>query len=327
MEILNEQTTNLFYDLLTEEMGVIRNVQNDAEIISLKIKNQINNTKSLPINMDLTTFKNGEFYQEVTVSPDKEKNRLKKEIKIVWYYYSFYNKDVLLKYLRNIGKTRYVPNINTLYVVVLAIQAKIDNETLKGGISHELTHNFQSVNMEKPLFSSEKDFKVYNNSNKNINSNTQSFRILGTIVYLSYNFEQDAYLNSAYSYIIQECENGKEFLAVYSQTEAYNSLHKLRNNLDILKTALEIKKIGPLTRKHCKDEYNVSIEQLYNNGEKAYKRYAKKLARMCGQALNDLENKQLKEGALIHTRAFYKPLGLKLTEMEKLDETLNILGF
>ena len=48
MEFFNENTTNFFYNLLTEEMGIIRNVQHDAEVIGLKIRNAIKTTKSVP---------------------------------------------------------------------------------------------------------------------------------------------------------------------------------------------------------------------------------------------------------------------------------------
>ena len=51
----------------------------------------------------------------------------------------------------------------------------------------------------------------------------------------------------------------------------------------------------------------------HKNGEKAYKR--------------DVEKKQIKEGWLIHTREFYNPFKIELTEMKNLDETLKTLGF
>ena len=37
MKNFNKNTSNFFYDLLTEEMGIIRNVQNDADVIGLKM--------------------------------------------------------------------------------------------------------------------------------------------------------------------------------------------------------------------------------------------------------------------------------------------------
>lgn len=36
MENFNKNTSNFFYDLLTEEMENIRNVQNNADVIGLK---------------------------------------------------------------------------------------------------------------------------------------------------------------------------------------------------------------------------------------------------------------------------------------------------
>ena len=327
MEIFNKNTSNFFYDLLTEEMGIIRNVQYDAEIIGLKIRTAVKTAKSIPVNMDLTSLKKGEFYQEVTTSPDKEKNVNKKQIKIEWQYFSFYDKNTFFRYSQRLEKTRYNPNLNTMYITVWSIGGIIDSETLEGAVAHELTHNFQTINRNKSLLPNKKVKEKYQNSDKNINNQKGLFKYIGIIVYLTYSFEQDAYLNAAYNYIMQECGNGEPFLYIYSQTEAYNSLHKMRNILDIIKETLKDKQIKEMLSQHCVNEYNCSLEKIYNNGEKAYKRYARKLARMYGQAIKDVEKKQIKEGWLIHTREFYNPFKMELTEMKKLDSTLKSLGF
>ena len=327
MEIFNENTTNFFYNLLTEEMGIIRNVQNDADAIGLKIRNAIKRTKSIPVNMDLTSLKIGEFYHEVTVSPDKDKNITKKLIKIEWKYFNFYDKATFSKYFGNVGKTKYNIATNTLSVSFFSINGIIDEEILEGGIAHELTHNFQNQNRTTPLLQNGKIKKAYSNSDKNINTQNGLFKIIGIVAYLTYNFEQDAYLNAAYNYIMQKCGEDNEFLYIYSQTEAYNSLHRMRNCLDLIKKALNDNDIKEKINQYCKNEYGVSLKNIYGNGEKSYKRYAKKLARMCGQAIKDAEKKQIKEGWLIHTREFYNPFKMELTEMKNLDDTLNRLGF
>lgn len=150
---------------------------------------------------------------------------------------------------------------------------------------------------------------------------------MAVIVYLSFNFEQDAYLNSAYSYVVKECEKGQEFLAIYSQTEAYGSLIRMREYLNILGQSLKNNSVGPLTRQHCNEQYNMTPEQLYKLGEKAYKRYARKLARMCGQALNDIKKKEMKNGIMPQVTEFRKPNRMSLTEMRQLENVLNIMGY
>ena len=327
MKNFNKNTSNFFYDLLTEEMGIIRNVQNDADVIGLKIRNAIKTTKSIPVNMDLTSLKIGEFYHDVIVSPDKEKNVKRKQIKIEWRYFNFYDKETFFKYIKKIGKTRYNIGTNTLYVSFFSINGVIDDKILEGGIAHELTHNFQNQNRTTPLLPNDKVKTAYRNSDKNINKQTGLFKYIGIVVYLTYYFEQDAYLNAAYNYILQKCGENNEFLYIYSQTEAYNSLHRMRNCLDLIEKALNDNDIKEKINQYCIKEYNISLEKIYKNGEKAYKRYARKLARMYGQAIKDVEKKQIKEGWLIHTREFYNPFKTELTELKKLDDTLKTLGF
>lgn len=240
MKKFNKNTSNFFYDLLTEEMGIIRNVQNDADF---------------------------------------------------------------------------------------SINGVIDDEILEGGIAHELTHIFQNQNRTTPLLPNDKVKTAYRNSDKNINTQTGLFKYIGIVVYLTYYFEQDAYLNAAYNYILQKCGENNEFLYIYSQTEAYNSLHRMRNCLDLIEKALNDNDIKEKINQYCIKEYNISLEKIYKNGEKAYKRYARKLARMYGQAIKDVEKKQIKEGWLIHTREFYNPFKMELTELKKFDDTLKTLGF
>ena len=240
MKNFNKNTSNFFYDLLTEEMEIIRNVQNDADF---------------------------------------------------------------------------------------SINGVIDDEILEGGIAHELTHIFQNQNRTTPLLPNDKVKTAYRNSDKNINTQTGLFKYIGIVVYLTYCFEQDAYLNAAYNYILQKCGENNEFLYIYSQTEAYNSLHRMRNCLDLIEKALNDNDIKEKINQYCIKEYNISLGKIYKNGEKAYKRYARKLARMYGQAIKDVEKKQIKEGWLIHTREFYNPFKTELTELKKLDDTLKTLGF
>lgn len=62
MKNFNKKTSNFFYDLLTEEMENICNVQNDADVIGLKIRNAIKTTKSIPVNMVENLISTINFY-------------------------------------------------------------------------------------------------------------------------------------------------------------------------------------------------------------------------------------------------------------------------
>lgn len=71
---------NTFNKLLTEEMGIIRNVQTDTSAIADKIKHLIKNTASSPTSFDMTTYKNGIFQIDVTTSVDGNVSQSKKTI-------------------------------------------------------------------------------------------------------------------------------------------------------------------------------------------------------------------------------------------------------
>ena len=145
----------------------------------------------------------------------------------------------------------------------------------------------------------------YQTANRNFASNSENVRIIASVLYLTYKFEQDAFLNGAYAYIISEYEKNYDITDAYEKTEAYNSLQSLRYYLDIMHDALSNNHVGNVTKDHCKSEYNMSFEKILAIGEKAYSRYSRKLARMYAQALADIRNKNISESDTYHTMTFY----------------------
>ena len=116
-----------FWGLLTEEMGIIRQVQNDAQMILYCILGDIEKTrKTLPSPIDMSTYKKGEFEYQVTSSFD---SKSKTDIKVCWYYYSFADKQYMEEQMHNIpNDTYYNTYIKQLSVVVTAIKGKVERQ-------------------------------------------------------------------------------------------------------------------------------------------------------------------------------------------------------
>ena len=215
-------------------------------------------------------------------------------------------------------RTSYNKSINTLSIVVLAIRGVIDSNTLEDSIAHELTHNFQTHLKGDELLSNDNIKAKYQAANRNFVSSSESVRVIASVLYLTYKFEQDAFLNGAYAYIISEYEKGNDITGAYEKTAAYNSLHSLRYYLNIMQNAMANNRIGETTKQHCKSEYNLSFEKIITIGEKAYSRYSRKLARMYAQALADIRNKNIMESETYHTMYFYMQ-----PPLEELNKTIN----
>lgn len=310
--------SNTFNKLLTEEMGIIRNVQSDTRVIVDKIKLSIKNTSSSPTSFDMTTYKNGSFQIDVTISVDSNVSPSSKTINVKWHYFSFSDGQTKKDYITKIPmRTSYNKKMNTLSVVVLAINGIIDNHTLEDSVAHELTHNFQSVLKGGELLNDNTKAN-YQTANRNFASNSENVRIIASVLYLTYKFEQDAFLNGAYAYILSEYEKNYDITDAYEKTEAYNSLQSLRYYLDVMHDALSNNHVGNVTKDHCKSEYNMSFEKILAIGEKAYSRYSRKLARMYAQALADVRNKNISESDTYHTMTFYSQ-----PPLEELKKTIN----
>ena len=310
---------NTFNKLLTEEMGIIRNVQTDTTAIADKIKHLIKNTASSPTSFDMTTYKNGIFQIDVTTSVDGNVSQSKKTINVKWYYFSFSDEQTKEDAITKIPmRTSYNKSINTLSIVVLAIRGVIDSNTLEDSIAHELTHNFQTHLKGDKLLSNDNIKAKYQAANRNFVSSSESVRVIASVLYLTYKFEQDAFLNGAYAYIMSEYEKGNDVTGAYEKTDAYNSLHSLRSYLDNMQNAIANNRVGEMTKEHCKSEYNLSFEKIITIGEKAYSRYSRKLARMYAQALADIRNKNIMESETYHTMYFYMQ-----PPLEELKKTIN----
>jgi hypothetical protein len=267
----------------------------------------------------MTTYKNGIFQTDVTTSVDGNVSQSKKTINVKWYYFSFYDEQVKEDVMTKIPmRTSYNKSINTLSIVVLAIRGVIDTNTLEDSIAHELTHNFQTHLKGDELLSNDNIKAKYQAANRNFVSSSESARVIASVLYLTYKFEQDAFLNGAYAYIMSEYEKGNDITGAYEKTAAYNSLHSLRYCLDIMQTAIANNRVGEMTKQHCKSEYNLSFEKIITIGEKAYSRYSRKLARMYAQALADIRNKNIMESETYHTMHFYMQ-----PPLEELKKTIN----
>ena len=194
---------NTFNKLLTEEMGIIRNVQTDTTAIADKIKHLIKNTASSPTSFDMTTYKNGIFQIDVTTSVDGNVSQSKKTINVKWYYFSFSDEQTKEDAITKIPmRTSYNKSINTLSIVVLAIKGAIDTNTLEDSIAHELTHNFQTHLKGDELLSNDNIKAKYQAANRNFVSSSESVRVIASVLYLTYKFEQDAFLIGAYAYLV-----------------------------------------------------------------------------------------------------------------------------
>jgi hypothetical protein len=153
----------------------------------------------------------------------------------------------------------------------------------------------------------------YDRATFNTDNSNDVFKLIANVVYLSHHFEQDAYLNGAYSYIMERFKEKENYIIAYKETEAYKSLETLKNSLEYLEKV----STDTIIDNHCKNEYSNSFKQILNYGKKAYARYSRKLARMCGQALLDI-NKERKKNVFFHV-PFKNPMGLDkiLSDLDK----------
>lgn len=263
--------------LIQEELGISNTVLNNSKLIINNIKLALVKTKSKPFSEDGLEYKTGLLPKNEYIDlPDVE-----------WRYFDFPNEDSLLKHVRNIAfSTKYNQLTDKLTVAIFAIKGVIEDRTLYDSVAHELEHRYQIEQSGDNLIRTDKSKTIYSNIISLKNTNNKVAIAIGDVLYASYKFEQDAFIHGAYEFMMQKNKEGIDPYVSYKETDAYAVLLKLKYGLGLLSTIKkeDKNKISSFIKQTL--DYN-SLDDILTLGEKALKRYSRKLARMYSKVIKD----------------------------------------
>lgn len=276
--ILNEIT-----NILNEERGISDIVSN----LTFKIKNNIisaiNNSKSLPINYNEVTFKKGTL---------EEFNFNNKNITIKWAYYSFASNEFLNNFPYKIPTSNCNKITNDSYILnitIVAINGNFVLTKIMETIQHELEHIWETSNMQY----SYKNMDLYEYGNQLLKGQNEYKKAIGSILYLSQKWEQRAYANGVYQYLINHKYPEHSRLNI-KETQLYGGLISLKKSVNLLKSIKEPYQ-HPFIRStlvNLKNNFNIQVEQLINMGEEASENIIRILGRTLSKVEDDLSKKE-----------------------------------
>lgn len=214
---LVENTLCEIINVLNEERGISDIVSNLSFKIKDNIINAIENTKSQPINYNEVTFKKGSL---------EEFNFNNKNITINWSYYSFASNDILNKFPYRIPSSNCNKASNNSYIlniIIVAINGKFVLTTTMETIQHELEHIWETSNIQN----SYKNMSLYEYGNQLLKEQNEYKKSIGIILYLSQKWDQRAYANGVYQYLINHKQPEHSRLNI-KDTQLYGGLINLK---------------------------------------------------------------------------------------------------
>lgn len=280
---LIENTLYEIVNIINEERGISDIVSNLAFKLKDKIINAIKDSQSLPINYDEVTFKKGTI---------EEFNFNNKNITIKWVYYSFATNEVLDKFPYKIPLSNCNKLTKDSYILNITIVAINGNFTLTNvmqTIQHELEHIWETSNMQH----SYKNMDLYKYSNQLLKGRNEYEKAIGLILYLSQKWEQRAYANGVYQYLMNHKYPELSRLNI-KETQLYGGLINLKESVKLLRAIKEPYQ-HPFIRSvliDLKNNFNIQFSQLIEIGEKTINNIIRILGRTLSKVEDDLSKKE-----------------------------------
>lgn len=280
---LIEETLGEIENVIKEERSIPYEITNIVNDISYRLSNEVKNSPSLPYNRDFITFKKGQF----------DVNLFNRRIKILWEYYSFLNNEIKNKtFIKDrSGQLRKTIDGYEINVTIRAVNGKIDFARTLEALQHEFEHLWERLHRSNSPY---KGMKLYNVANQMMNDSYNEYnRIIGRILYISKKWEQRAFANGVYQYLMNHTapnltrENIKE-------TQLYCALIYLKKDVEKLKSINDYEQHPFLraTLAKLKSNFGIQYNQLIDIGEKAINNIVRILGRTLSKVEDDLSKNE-----------------------------------
>lgn len=273
-DLLEKEIINEIDNSINEELSISNQLKNEANRIIDEVKFSIKNTPTLPFNIKNVSYKTN----KITTNFNGD------DINIIYYYYNFFYEDDYNKNKRHIDNiTKNVYKDKTIYVTILAISGGLLLNTFQDSIYHELEHMYQQKMMNKD-FGFNKIYKIGLLLKK---SNIYEDYVIGNSIYLSRDFEQDAYVNGLYALLINACDSQLKIMNILKKSDAYNALYSLKKNLNYIIN--NEKKIKAQIKMY--NGFGLTYNNIIVIIKKAIKRFENKIGKVVIKVRNEIIEK------------------------------------
>ena len=288
---------------VNEELTIADELSKAANNIIILIENDIKNCKAL-INR-----KAGYFYKNGYVSY----KCFNKIIYTEYYYYNFFNNICYNNSREKIPQINRNNNIDRISIVIFAVSGNILGTTLYDTVYHELEHIFQQTKANKMFTKTEMyDFAV--ERKREVDVVSPEFIICDSI-YLTYNFERDAYINGGYGYLLHTCKSYLDVDKMVRNTDLYEAVEQLKFYYAIIYKNKN-KFIETLSLPSYR-KFGMSVHDLLKRIKQSIDSYETKITKMKKKAKKDIANKNGEH--IMETKKDYSFKEIKEILIERFD--------
>lgn len=220
--LIREEIDNDIERLIKEELSISTELSNAANKIISMVEDDMKREKYKPINIDGVSYKEGNI----------RSNHFGKNIIVHYWYYNFFDKIYYEKQRKRIKQINRNNNIDKIDITIFAISGYIDVNTLHDTIYHELEHIFQQTKADK-MFTKSDMYEFVAKRKYEVQPENPEYAICDSL-YLSYDFEEDAYINGAYGFLMKVCDSYLDVESRLPQTQLYNVIEMLKFYYDII---------------------------------------------------------------------------------------------
>lgn len=285
---------NILNEIIYEELSISGDVQKASIDIWNQILEKLPNIKTTKIE-DFNGVKIGNYNFSTIIYGEK-----------VSVYINLYVFDTKKSFDEHKDKVEYL-GANSMYSiqlkwVVFNIPMVSDEvicvDEVKDEIQHELEHIYQGKQGSFGVLNTDYDYKKAQNLVYHHNENVA---YIARLIYLSKTYEQDAYVNGLYAYLMaQEEPMPKIKWDIVKESDAYCLLMQLRKAIELLENpTVEIKYI-------CLNFFKKSPYILYKLGKATEFRFVRKIGKVLAKYHKDIREKySIQEHSFIKIKPFY----------------------
>ena len=262
---------------VNEELTIADELSKAANNIIILIKNDIKKMNFSPTKEDCVFCKMGEVKYEC----------FNKTIITRYKYYNFLNNSCYKNCRKSFPQINRNNNINIIEIVICAISGHIIETTLYDTVYHELEHIFQQTKANK-MFTKPEIYDFAVKRKREVDVVSPEFIICDSI-YLTYNFERDAYINGAYGYLLHTCKSYLDVDKMVRNTDLYEAVEQLKFYYAIIYQNKN-KFIETLSLPSYR-KFGMSVNDLLKRIKQSIDSYETKITKMKKKTKKDIANK------------------------------------
>lgn len=185
--------------------------------------------------------------------------------------------------------------MNFITVYCYGISGRLDKASTLDTIQHEVEHIFQAISGQKQItiFDSNYSFAaqhLMDNENKIL-------KLISSLVYYSYEYEQDAYVNGLYA-MLMNSEYPTPSWDEIKQSEAYTALKKLRTSISVYINPDEAFKRK--SEDIARERFGMSLNSILKKAFQADSRLVKKIGKVLIKVKKDKKIHENNSGRLTY---------------------------